>query len=107
MRALVVVDIDPVANYPVGVLQALETVAMDALLFHRPDQSFSFNQPVLLRCVGRDELLLQSIAFDQCRIAPTGKDQAIVQAEQEGFPNLVENLEAGSQGLFQGGLCSF
>ena len=35
MRPLVVVELDPVANDTAGMLQSLEAVAVDALLFQR------------------------------------------------------------------------
>ena len=56
MRPLVVVELDPVANDTAGMLQSLEAVAVDALLFQRPDHPL--HQAVLLRGVGRDEFLL-------------------------------------------------
>ena len=39
-------------------LNALEAMTVDALLFQRPNDPL--DHPVLLRAVGRDELLLQS-----------------------------------------------
>ena len=61
MRALVVVEADPVADGACGVLYTVEALAMDALLFQGPD--YTLDHAVLLRAVGRDELLPQAIAF--------------------------------------------
>lgn len=65
MRAAVVVETDPVADDAVGVLDALEAVAVNALLLERPDDAL--HHAVLLRAVRGDELLLQAIAADQRR----------------------------------------
>lgn len=59
MRALIVVEANPVANDPAGMLQVFEAVAMNALRFQSPDHPF--HQAVLLGRVRRDEFLLQSI----------------------------------------------
>ena len=76
MGPLVVVKLDPVANDTTGVLQGFEAVPVDALLLERADHPL--HQPILLRRVGRDELLLQAIALDQRRVAAAGEDQAVV-----------------------------
>ena len=68
MRSLVVVEADPVADGTRGVLDAVEALAMDALLFQGPDHTL--DHAVLLRAVGRDELLPQAVAFDQGRVFP-------------------------------------
>ena len=72
MRPLVVVEADPVADHSAGVLQRLEAMPMYALLFERTDHSL--HQAVLLRRVGRDELLSKSVAAYQCGEAATGED---------------------------------
>jgi len=71
-----VVPTDPVCNHSAGVLQGFKPVAMHALVFERADNSL--NHAVLLGAVGRDELLLQAIAFDQGRVAAAGKSQAVI-----------------------------
>ena len=78
MRASAVIEIDPVADHAAGVVQGFEPVAMDALLLQCPDQAF--DQSVLLGRMWRDELLSQSVAAHQCRIAAAGKDEPIVGA---------------------------
>lgn len=73
MRALVVVEMDPVADGSACMLQGFEPVTMDTLLFQ--SSNHPFDQTVLLRGVGRDELLLQSIAFNECGVAPARKNE--------------------------------
>ncbi len=72
MRQLVVVELDPVANDTTGVLQGFETVPVNTRLLQRADHPLL--QVVLLWGRGRDELLLQSVAFDQRRVALAGED---------------------------------
>ena len=55
VRLAVVVEADPVADDPTGMLQGLEAVAVDALLFQRADHPLDHS--VLLRAVRRDEFL--------------------------------------------------
>ena len=70
-----VVEADPVADGACRVLDAVEALAMDALLFQRPDHAF--DHAVLLRAMRRDELLLQAIASDQRGVAAAGEDEAV------------------------------
>ncbi len=49
-------------------LLGLEAMAMNALLFERPDHAL--DHTVLLRAVRRDELLTEAVAFDDPRISP-------------------------------------
>jgi len=83
MGPLVVVELDPVADHAAGVLQGFEAVAVDALLLQRANHPL--HEAVLLRGVGRDEFLLQAIAFDQRRVTAAGEDQAVVRTQQEGL----------------------
>ena len=71
-----VVEADPVADGTRGVLDAVEALAMNTLLFQRPDHTL--DHAVLLRTMGRDELLPQAIAFHQGRVFSAREDQAIV-----------------------------
>jgi len=96
----VVVELDPVADHTTGVLQGFEAVPVDALLLQRANHPL--HEAVLLRGVGRDELLLQAIAFDQRRVAATGEDQTVVRAQQERLLHAPQRAEAGDQGLLQG-----
>lgn len=54
MRATVVVEADPVGDGASRVLNAVEALAMDALLYECPEHAL--DQAVLLRSVWRDEL---------------------------------------------------
>lgn len=62
MWPLVVVKANPVTDDPTGVLQSFKPVSVGTLLLE--GSNHTLDHPVLLRAVGRDELLLQAIAFD-------------------------------------------
>ena len=72
MRAFVVVPLDPVPNDPPRLLKRLERLLPDTLFFETTKEPL--NDPVLLRRVGRDELLLQSIVVAGLPEPPTLKD---------------------------------
>lgn len=76
MRASVVVELDPIAQYTHGVLLALNAMTVYALLFEGADDPF--NHPVLLRAMRGDERLLQAIAANPPRVIAAGEDQAVV-----------------------------
>ncbi len=76
-----VVPLNPIADDATGMLQCFEARAMDALLFERPNDALDHS--VLFRGVRRDELLLQSVAADECGVVSTTKDQPIVRTEEE------------------------
>src|SRR5690554_6557405 len=59
MRALLVVVLEPRPQGLPGFIQCLEVMKPETLLFHSSDQSL--NHPVLLRGVGTDELLFQTV----------------------------------------------
>ena len=82
-------------------LKALEVMTVDTLLFQRPNDPL--DHPVLLRAVGRYELLLQSIAPDQAGIVATCKNQAVVGPEEEGVLNPAQAAVTGNQGLLESG----
>ena len=100
MRPALVVKPNPVTDDSIGMLQGLKPLTMNTLLFqgsdHTPDR------PVLLRAVGRDELLLQTIASDQGCEASAGEDQAIVRSKQEGLFYSAQGSKPGNQGLLKG-----
>ena len=100
MRALMVVEADPVADGARCVLDAVEALAVNALLFQRPDHAF--DHAVLLRAVRRDELLLQAVAANQGGVFPAGKNQAVIAAQQELFVDLAQGAEPVDQGVFEG-----
>jgi hypothetical protein len=82
-------------------LKALEAMTVDALLLQRADDAF--DHPVLLRTMGRDELLLQSIAPDQAGVVATCKNQTVVGPEEEGVLNPAQTAVTGNQGLLESG----
>lgn len=57
-------------------LYAVEALTMNTLFLQRPD--YKFDHAVLLRAVGRDKLLLDTIAFHQGRVFSACEDQALV-----------------------------
>ena len=76
MGSSIVVEVDPVAQRSACMLQAFEAMAMNALLLESSDDTL--DHAVLLRAMGRDELLLQPIPANQSRVIPTREDKAIV-----------------------------
>ena len=98
MRPLVVVESDPVANDSTGVLYGFKAVTMYTLFFDRPDQSL--DHAVLLGAMRGNELLSQSVAFDQSRVAARSEDQPIVGPKQEWAFNLAQGAIPGNQSLF-------
>lgn len=71
-----VVQVDPIADLPAGVLQRFEAVAMHVLLPECAD--FPLDHAVLLASLRRDELLLQAVARDEGGEVATAEDQIIV-----------------------------
>ena len=80
-----IVKVDPISDYSCCVLEAFKAMPVNALLFECPDDSLDHS--VLLRAMGRDELLFKAIASDEPRVIPARKNQAIVGAKQEGVLN--------------------
>jgi hypothetical protein len=78
MGPLMVVPLQPVPNDPARFLKRLKRVLPDTLLLETPKESL--NDSILLRRVGRDELLLQSVVATGLPKPTTLKDQAIVAA---------------------------
>lgn len=79
MKALLVVEGDPISNHPCSVQLALETMPVHALPLQRPDHSL--HHAVLLLAMWRDELPSQAIAAHQSRVIPSGKHQATVRSQ--------------------------
>ena len=72
MRAAVAIKGNPIADDAHRVLDALEAVAMHALLHQRPDEAL--DHAVLLRAVRSDELLLEPVAADNGREVEAGEE---------------------------------
>ena len=100
MRTAGVIELDPVADGAGRVLDALEAVAVNALLLQRPDHTL--DHAVLLGAMRGDELLSQAVASHQGRVVAAGEDQAIVGAQQELVADAAKGSEAADQGVFQG-----
>ncbi len=73
---------------------------MHALLFEGPDHSF--DHPVLLRVVWRDELLAQTVALDQCGESTACEHQTVVAAKQKRAGHATQRSEASDQRLLEG-----
>ena len=94
-----VIEADPIPDHTAGVLQGLEPVTMNALIFEGSDDPL--DHAVLLRAVGRDELLAKAIAFDEGRVAAACEDQAVVGSKQERRLDTAEMPVSSDQGLLQ------
>lgn len=81
MGTLLVIKANPVPDGTAGMQQALEAVAVHALLLEAADHLL--DHVILLGTMRCDELLAQAIAFADRRKVATGEDQAIVRAQQE------------------------
>ena len=95
----VVVEADPVADGVCRMLDAVETLSVDALFLQCSDDAF--NHAVLLGAVRCDELLLQPIAADKRRVSPTGEDEAIVGPQKELAIHLAQGTEPADQRMLQ------
>src|SRR5271157_748790 len=82
MRALAVVPIDPASDGGARLSEIAEVVLPDALLFEAAKEAL--DEPILLRRIGRDELLAQAIVAAGGAKAPALKDQPIVAAHHRG-----------------------
>ena len=92
-----VIEADPIPDHTAGVLQGLEPVTMNALIFEGSDDPL--DHAVLFRAVGRDELLPQAIAFDEGRIASAGEDQTVIGSQKERRLDTAEMPVSSDQGL--------
>ena len=81
MRALLVVVLESRPQRLPGFIQCLEVMKPETVLFHRSDQSL--NHPVLLRGVGTDELLFQTVLVHRPSVTPGGKYQAVVTTQRD------------------------
>lgn len=86
--ALVVIKANPVTNNAAGVLDSFKPVPVGTLFFKRTNHTL--DHAVLLRTMGRDELLLQAIAADQGGVATARKNEPIVRAKQKRFGNTAQ-----------------
>jgi len=77
--------------------QGFKPVLLDALFLQALDEPV-----VLLRCVGRDELLGQPVAYDGVRAALVGEDQAVVASRNDRLRGSPVVPEAVNQRFLQG-----
>lgn len=78
VRSLLVVPLDPLPHLLARLFVTRKVVLPHALFFQTPEESL--DQPVLLRRVGRDVLLLQPIESARLSESPTLKHQPIIAA---------------------------
>lgn len=76
MRPAMVVPVHPVPNDPPRLFEGLELMLPDTLLLETAKEPF--NQPVLLRGIGRDEFLRQPIVPAGSSEPPALKDQPVI-----------------------------
>ncbi len=82
MRPSVVVPLQPVPDDPTRLLKCLERMLPDTLFFQPPKEPF--DHPVLLQCIRRNELLLQTVVPTGLPKPATLENQPIVTAEDRG-----------------------
>ena len=99
MRPLDVVVPDPRADHLSGMAQALEVVQPDSLLLEAPDEPPY--QPVLLRRVRGDELLLQPIGPHRGRVVLGAENKRIVRTQGKRMTNPPKHPEPMDQRLLQ------
>ena len=100
MRALGVVEADPVAYGARSVLDAVEALAVDALLLDGADDALDHS--VLLGAMRSDELLLQAVAAYQGCVFVAGDDELVVGPEQEFPRHFAQCAKPVDQGVLQG-----
>ncbi len=83
-----VIETDPVTDDTAGVLKALESMTVNALVLEGSDDPL--DHAVLLRGVRGDEFLLQPIAFDQGGVTAASEDQSVIRSKQEQLLNAAE-----------------
>lgn len=99
MRALLVVVLEPRPQGLPGFIQCLEVMKPETLLFHSSDQSL--NHPVLLRGVGTDELLFQTVLVHRPSVMPRGKYQAVVTTQRNRILSPAQRAVPGNERLLQ------
>ncbi len=76
MWPLFVVVPDPAANHRSLLAQRFESVLPDELFLQRPEEAL--DQSVLLRGIGRRELLVEPVGLHRRRILSTAEHQAVL-----------------------------
>ncbi len=100
-----VIEANPIRDHMAGVLQGLEPVAMIALIFEGSDDPL--DHAVLFAAVGRDELLTQTIVFDESSVASAGEHETVIGSKQERRLDTAEMSVSSDQGRLSHGNPSF
>lgn len=79
VRSPVVVPVDPAPDGVLGMGEAAEVVLPDALLLEASEEAF--DEPVLLRRVGRHELLLEAVVAAGGSESLALEDEAVVASD--------------------------
>src|SRR5271157_921400 len=95
VRALAVVPVDPAGDSGTRVGKVAEVVLPNAFLFEAAKEAL--DDPVLLRSIGRDELLAQAVVAAGGAKAPALEDQPIVAANHRGSAVRTQGTEAAVQ----------
>ncbi len=96
-----VVPLHPVPDDSPGLLKRLERMLPDTLFFETAKDPF--DDPVLFRCVRRDELLRQPIVSTRLPKLPALEDQAMV-ATEDRCAHRTQRSESLRTGRFDGPL---
>ena len=105
MRSVVVVAMDPGAEFHSGVFDGLEAVAPGEFFFECFDESFA--EPVLLRGIWGDVFLFEAVVIDDGTVLARTEDEAVVVAKQHVFWRAAQGSEARQQRFFQSPFCRF
>src|SRR5660397_17784 len=99
MGSLLVVPADPVPDCPTCVLEVSEQVLPDALLLQAPEEAF--DHAVLIRGIGGDELLAETVVPESRPEPATLEYQSVVAPENGSVSLRTQRPEAGDAGFFQ------
>ena len=102
MRPFIVVEADPLADHMPSMDRRLEPVLPDAFLLQRSEEAL--HQAILLGCIGRDELLGQSVRSDGVGVVLRGEHQAVVGSQHQRPLNALQMPQAADQGFLERGL---
>ncbi len=97
MRPTDVVPLDPLTDGCLSLYEVMEAMLPDAFLFQASKEPL--DDPILLRCIGRDELLPQSVVSARRSEPPALEDQPIVASHHRGWPLRPQRPEAKNAGI--------
>jgi len=99
MGAFLVVPADPVPDLSPGVVEILKQMLPHALLLQAPEEAL--DHAVLLRGVGGDELLAETVVPESRPEPATLEYQSVVAPENGSVSLRTQRPEAGDAGFFQ------